>query len=271
MGKKNSISILGCGWLGLPLTQECLQTGMVVRGSATARVKADEQKALGISSYVIHLNEPETLNQLPEFLNSHYLVIAIPPRARTQGNYPEQIAAVVPFIEQSSVKKVLFISSTSVYPNTNGEVTEICQGMPDSTSGKMLIEVEQMLLQNINFDTTVLRMAGLCGYDRQPGRFLAGKKQVPNGSGPVNLIHRDDCLSIIMEIMRQNKWNEVFNCCSDIHPTRREFYTKAAMGLQLEPPGFLETDTPAFKIISNTKLKKVLNYQFKYPDPMMMI
>lgn len=244
---------------------------MTVRGSATSQLKAEELKTQGIYPYVIHLNQPATFDQFAGFLNSHYLVIAVPPRARVQNNYPEQIANIVSAIEQSSVEKVLFISSTSVYPNTNGEVSESYQGIPESDSGKMLIEVEQMLLQNTHFETTVLRMAGLCGYNRQPGRFLAGKKDLPNGNGAVNLIHRDDCLAIILEIIRQDKWNEIFNCCSDSHPSRREFYTRAATALQLEAPQFSETNISTYKSISNAKLKKALNYQFKYPDPMMMI
>jgi NAD dependent epimerase/dehydratase family enzyme len=111
-------------------------------------------------------------------------------------------------------------------------------------------------------------MAGLYGYDRQPGRFLAGKKELVNADGKVNLIHQDDCIQIINNVLEKQLWNEVYNCCSDEHPTRQEFYTKAALTLGMEPPEFLPKEKSVFKIISNQKLKAALNYEFIHPDPM---
>ena len=55
------------------------------------------------------------------------------------------------------------------------------------------------------FNTTVIRFGGLIGYDRMPGKFLTGKKDLPNGDAPVNLIHRDDCVQIIYQIIKNEK------------------------------------------------------------------
>ncbi|WP_258929292.1 hypothetical protein [Flavobacterium davisii] len=49
--------------------------------------------------------------------------------------------------------------------------------MPQKDSGKALLIVEKMLLNQIQFKTTIIRFSGLIGYDRMPWRFLAGKKE----------------------------------------------------------------------------------------------
>ncbi|MEQ6120882.1 SDR family NAD(P)-dependent oxidoreductase [Reichenbachiella sp. MALMAid0571] len=233
--------------------------------------KLDLLKINHINPFLIDLRNEDSVSKLSDFLKSDILIIAIPPRVKVQNDYQNQITKLIPFVERSSVEKVILISSTSVYPNANSEVSEEFQGIPDSASGKVLLEVENLLFHNHKFDTTILRMAGLYGYDRKPGRFLAGKKGLDNHNGAVNLIHQDDCIAIINKIIEKGIWNEVFNCCSDKHPGRKEFYTKAALTLGLEPPEFLDNSLTSHKIISNNKLKKILGYQFKYPDPMELV
>ncbi len=262
---------MGCGWLGFPLAIHFLKEGKSVNGSTTSLEKIDIQKKHHINPFLIDLRSENSLSELNAFLKSEILIIAVPPRIKAQNDYQNQITKLIPFVEKSPVKKVIFISSTSVYPNANIEVSEEFKGIPDSASGKVLLEVEGLLQQNKSVETTILRMAGLYGYDRKPGRFLAGKKELSNGNGVVNLIHQDDCIAIISSVIEKGIWNEVFNCCSDKHPTRKEFYTKAALTLGLEPPEFLDNSLSSYKIISNYKLKRILDYQFKHPDPMELV
>ena len=83
------------------------------------------------------------------------------------------------------------------------------------------------------------------------------------------MIHRDDCIQVIYEIINQEIWNELFNVCSDNHPTRKEFYTQQAKKQGFVPPEFAIDGEPSFKIISNEKLKKKLDYKLLFPDPSM--
>ena len=111
-------------------------------------------------------------------------------------------------------------------------------------------------------------MGGLVGGDRKAGRFLAGKKDVKNGNAPINMIHRDDCIGVINEIVEQEIWEETFNVCADEHPTRKEFYLAQTAKQELEAPTFSDDEEVSFKIISNEKVKTLLGYNFLYPDPM---
>ena len=78
------------------------------------------------------------------------------------------------------------------------------------------------------------------------------------------MIHRDDCIGIIEQIIKKSIWNETFNACADTHPTRREFYSKAALAIGEDVPDFIETNSKNKKIISSHKLKMMLNFKFKY-------
>lgn len=264
-----TISILGCGWLGFPLAQFLISKGFIVKGSTATRDKRAVLKEAGIQDYYINLDSLINPDFDPEFFNSEILIINIPPKRRDDivVFHKQQIEAIVEQIKKSSVNKILFVSSTSVYPNVNGEVTEDEDLEPTKSSGKALKAVENMLMNLNDIQTSVLRLAGLVGYDRMPGRFLSGRSNLKNAKSPVNLIHRDDCILIIHEIIRKAVWGEILNGCCDVHPLRKDYYSAQAKLIGAGPPVFGDCEASDFKIISNKKLKDILKYKFKYPDP----
>ncbi len=138
---------------------------------------------------------------------------------------------------------------------------------PEKLSGRALLSIERLLLDNKNFKTTVLRFGGLIGYDRKPGAFLSGRKGLTGGGSPVNLIHRDDCIGVIETILKKGVWEETFNACADIHPNRKDYYTEQAGIGGFDPPEFEESEKSAYKIVNSGKLKSLTAYDFKYPDP----
>lgn len=140
----------------------------------------------------------------------------------------------------------------------------------DENADSVLLHIETLFRANPNFRTTILRLSGLVGYSRHPGNFFANGKLVQHADAPVNLIHQDDCIGIIDAIIEQDEWDQVFNGCADTHPTKRIFYSHARALLALPAPSFSAADTNEleFKIVSNTKVKQQLNYQFIYPDVM---
>lgn len=267
------ISILGCGWLGLPLGSFLAKNGMLVKGSVTTAEKFSALQAAGIEPFQLLLSPELSGTNTDDFFQCDVLVVNIPPQRREDiiEYHPAQIKALIENILKGNVKKVLFISSTSVYPDVNREVFEHEDLTPAKGSGKALRIVEDMLTQQEEFATTIVRFGGLVGYDRLPGRFLASKKDVPNADAPVNIIHQDDCIEIIYQIIKKEIWGEVFNACTDKHPLRKDYYTQAALQIGLEAPVFTDKGATNFKIINSDKLKQRLNYSFKYPDPIEML
>lgn len=263
-----TISILGCGWLGLPLAEFLLKKGFQVKGSVSRPERIEILQQKGIIPWQIQITDTEmTGENLSGFLASEILIVNFPPARREDivDYHTGQIKQLIAAINKSSVRFVLFVSSTSVYPSLNRLITEADSFEPTKGSGKALIAVEDLLLSQTGFQTTVLRFAGLIGYDRKPGKFLSGKKNIEDG--PVNVIHQDDCILIINEIIEQGVWGEVFNACSDMHPTRKAFYSLAAAKIGLPAPEFT-AGSASFKIVNSDKIKNRLGYSFKYPNPL---
>ena len=262
------ISVLGCGWLGLPLAEKLKSEGYRMKGSTTTASKMKQMEQKGIQPYFIRLNPSINEDYDPSFFECETLILNIPP-SRKQPDisefYPAQIEEIIRLGE--NIKKVLFISSTSVYPNLNREVHEKDAGGSLSNSGQALLKAEEILKSQRNFKVTTLRFCGLYNAERNPGRFLAGRKLSMNGRDKVNLIHLEDCIHIIFEILKNEMWEETFNACADAHPEKQEFYSLATQKLGLEPPAFDENTDSSYKIISSEKLKKHLNYNFRHPDP----
>lgn len=247
-----TVSILGCGWLGKPLGISLLQQGYSVKGSTTSELKLSELDKLGIDPYLINIEDREEHHL---FLQSEIVIIAI------TSKDIEAFQHLIDQIEFWNVQKVIFISSTSVYPNTNGIVTE-----ENETVQKPLTEIENSFRENKSFETTILRFAGLYGPDRHPGNWFRGGRLIPQPEGFVNMIHQEDCIQIIEEIIAKDCWNITLNACSNHHPTRREFYTKAKESLGYDEPIFEEADQLSYKIVSSKKLQEVLDYTFTHND-----
>lgn len=267
------ISILGCGWLGLPLAQQLIADGYPVKGSTTREEKLGSLKAAGIEPFRIVLGETVE-GDLKGFLDSDILILDIPP-GRQEGNeefHVLQVSQLIDALLLSPVKHVLFISATSVYPELNMEVFEDDALDPDlagKPAGRALLFVEEMLRSEQAFTTTVVRFGGLIGPGRNPSDFLQRMKTVADPEQPVNLIHLDDCIGVVSAILRQGAWGEVFNACCPEHPTRGAFYEAAAssLGIDVRLAERQESSRP-FRIVNSRKLDDVLGYRFLHPDPL---
>ncbi len=263
-----NISLLGCGWLGLPLAQHLISKGYVVKGSTTSIDKKEVLKSVSIEPYLINLKEDKIEGDMSNFLHqSEILIIDIPPKLRglVKENFVQKITNLIPYIEQSTIKKVLFISSTSVYADTENlpTITEETIPNPDTESGKQLYEVEQMLQSNTQFKTTILRFGGLIGANRNPINMLAGRTDVANPEAPINFIHQTDCIGVIEAILNQNSWNEIYNAIGLEHFLRKNYYSEKAKELGLTPPQFNFEKISLGKYVSNAKIKNQLGYTFK--------
>jgi nucleoside-diphosphate-sugar epimerase len=260
------ISILGCGWLGFPLAKALIENGFSVKGSTTSLGKIARLENAGITPFLIEIGENGINGNVDEFLKeSSILIINIPPKLRGNSteNFLSKIKNILPIIEKSGIKKVLFVSSTSVFSDENELVTEVTIPNPETESGKQLLECEKLLHENSHFETTILRFGGLIGEDRNPIYFLAGRSNIENPDAPINLIHQEDCIGIILKIIESNCWQETFNAVAPFHPTREEYYSQKAKEYNLELPIFVASKPSIGKTILSDKLENVLKYQFK--------
>ena len=260
------VSILGCGWLGLPLAKAMIAKGFTVKGSTTTPDKTEVLSKAGIHPFLIDLDDELPALATSDFLcGSEILIINIPPKVKANSaeNYAGKLQKLLPFIKEAAIQKVLFVSSTSVYADNNSFVTEDSLANPDTESGRQVLQAEQLLQGMPYFKTTILRFAGLIGEGRNPVKYLAGRENIPNPDAPVNLIHQTDCIGIIMTIIEKNIWGEVFNAASPQHPSREVYYTNKAAESGLPQPKFDHTKPCIGKTIAVDKVEQGLGYTFK--------
>ncbi|GAA4275223.1 NAD-dependent epimerase/dehydratase family protein [Aquimarina gracilis] len=262
------ISILGTGWLGLPLAKAFVEENYVVKGSTTSENKLENLRNHKIKGYQISLNEEGPVGDINSFLSgSDTLIINIPPglRKNPEINFVAKIQTLLPHIEKSDIENVLFISSTSVFPDLEGFPSISEETTPNATSnaGKQLIGVEQLLQNHKGFKTTILRFAGLFGPNRHPATMLSRRSNIKNPEAPVNLIHLDDCIGIINQIIRTQRWGYIFNASYPDHPEKSKYYGKICKEMGLPLPDY-DFQTPSKgKLVKSDKIEHSLKYRFK--------
>lgn len=262
LGTNKKISILGCGWFGLELAKDLIAQGYTVKGSSTTNEKLSTLEQYGINPFLVNFQESEE-NFKAEFFDCDLLWICIPPKRRSseQQTFLSKIERISAAAIKYKIKQVVFISSTSVYGDTNITVTEKTLPDPESDSGKAILAAESVLQNQLAFCTTIIRFGGLFGPGRDPGRFFSGKTAIPNGNAPVNLIHLSDCIGLSNKLLQTEAFGHIYNACSTEHPTKKEFYTLAAQKSGLILPSFIN-ELLSFKLVNSENVPKYLNYVF---------
>lgn len=265
------ISILGCGWLGLPLGIQLKTAGHNIKGSTTRKEKVALLVEKGIAPFLIDLDDEHAASNAAKlgFFDCDILIISVPPRSKTMpaDYHTRQIAQVLSHIDPTVAPNIIYISATSVYPKNTDIANETYALDASSTGNKALYEAEQLLLGS-GYPLNILRCGGLMGYDRIPAKYFQGKA-VPNGGGPVNYIHRDDVIGIIETLIAKNTWGETYNLVAPMHPSRIEVFKKNVQDFNFTPPKFSVEPLPDnCRLILGEKVIKTLQYEFLFPDPL---
>ncbi|MCT8339498.1 NAD(P)H-binding protein [Flavobacteriaceae bacterium TK19130] len=262
-----TISITGLGWLGKPLYNRLNTLGFNVKGSVSSNQKAAQFQQKRIEAYKLLITEQGVEGEVRAVLEDvDILIIMIPPglRHNSGADFVKKMTHYRTAIEKAGVSKVILISSTSVYGDAQGNVTEKDSPQPEAENGRQLLQVEQDFFRAEAFQTSVVRFGGLVGGSRQPVRFLAGRTDLANGEAPVNLIHREDCLNILTAIIMKDAFGHIFNAVHPLHPTKEDYYTEKARELSLEPPQYRsERSDQKFKEVNSVQLTEILGYTFQ--------
>ncbi|BDD12269.1 NAD(P)-dependent oxidoreductase (plasmid) [Fulvitalea axinellae] len=264
------VSILGCGWLGTPLAKQLLDSGYRVKGSTTDSEKFKELERIGVKPYKINLSPEINSDYDQDFFEATTLFVMFPPDTREDIDdyFPYQFECLMNLIHRSPIQHIVFISSSCIYPSLNNVVTERDAINPETKKGKALMRVERMLQMEPDFTVTVVRMSEVYGEGRHPGAYLSGKKNIPNGRAPVNLIHQADAVNVLQRVLETPSCKgEVINVCAPGHPTREEFYRKAAVDGGFSAPVFLDEPVRSYNVISTEKLNRLVNYKFIHDNP----
>lgn len=263
-----TISVLGCGWLGFPLAKKLVELHYNVKGSTTSQEKLQFLEREKVNPFLVTFNPTFEGDEI--FFNADVLIINIPPRARKLGEafHLEQIDNICNSKLLKEIKKIIFVSSTSVYEANNNEVNE-----NNASPSHFLVKAEKKLIdfcEQKRLNITILRCGGLMGYERIPCKYFAGKTEVDSGHVPVNYVHRDDVIGVIVHILKNNIWGEIFNVVSPFHPTKKELLEINCPENNFDLPKYSETSSKTpYKIVSAQKLIQEAGYKFIFSDPLL--
>ncbi|WMY75898.1 SDR family oxidoreductase [Buttiauxella selenatireducens] len=269
------VAIVGLGWLGMPLAMSLSARGWQVTGSKTTLDGVEAARMSGIDSYQLQLT-PELIcdsDDLDALLDVDALVITLPARRTGEGDdfYLQAVQEIVDSALAHDIPRIIFTSSTSVYGEREGVVKETSLLEPVTASGRVLKELETWLHDLPGTSVDILRLAGLVGPERHPGRFLAGKTDVANGAHGVNLVHLEDVISAITLLLQAPKGGHIYNLCAPDHPSRAEFYSLMARQMNLDAPNFrTEAQNGRGKLVDGNRICNELGFEYQYPNPLVM-
>lgn len=261
----STIGIIGCGWLGFPLAISLIKDGHQVYGSTTSEEKLKILEKEQIIPFQITFEEDQIQGDILNFLEKiDYLIVNVPPKLRSDSskNYVKKIQLLHQEVKKSELKKIIFISSTSVYGDIEGDVTENTIPQPTTASGKQLLASEKIFKNDPDVQTTIIRFGGLIGSDRHPINKLSKRQNLSAGNHPINLIHLNDCIRIITAVLVNSWWNEVINGVYPEHPSKQKYYTLEAEKRGLQKPDYKVDNSKKGKIVHSTLLINVKKFNY---------
>ena len=99
-----------------------------------------------------------------------------------------------------NIKRMIYISSTGVYPKRNGLWQEDSEFEPDTNSGKLRLITEKTL--GSFFKLHVVRPGGIYGNGRGIDVRLKSGKHIPVSGTPVHRIHVKDLAGIVFHLLK---------------------------------------------------------------------
>lgn len=243
LGGMSQILIIGLGYLGMSLARRLQSSGWQVRGWVRSEETA---QALRQEGWNVHAGDVANPDDWPHDRDAITHVVHC---ASSSQSGPEVYAQVYrEGIRQAlaalPMRRLVFVSSTSVYAQTNGEwVDETSVAEPQVETGRLLREAEDLARSGGGM---VARVSAIYG----PGRGVLLKKflqqeAVIEGDGQrwLNQIQRDDIAAALQVLLDRGTLGETYNVSDGAPCTLLAFYEWLASTLDqpLPPRGPIPT------------------------------
>ncbi|WP_350628331.1 NAD-dependent epimerase/dehydratase family protein [Pseudoalteromonas sp. CAL260-MNA-CIBAN-0059] len=249
----NNLVVLGAGWLGSALCVNAQQAGWQVQGTHRSAVHEHDFERQFL------LENGQLTHQID--LQNAYWVCAIPPRSRhSESNYAQTLTAALTLAKKLNAKGFLLCSSTGVYDQEPGVYSESSDISCTNERQIKLYEAEEQVLEQ---NGKVLRLAGLVGPNREPGRFIAGKELNTSAEQVVNMVHQQDVINAIFAVLEHwHQGQSIYNVVNPSHPCKRDYYAQKCQQHGGEMPRFTGADTAERKVLGSAIEALGFSYQY---------
>ncbi len=253
--------LIGCGYIGLPLALRLREKGCAI--SAWVHSAAS---AATLAEYAFHRVLTGSVADDAAWsaaADDYDLVIHCASSGRGgEAAYEEVFLQGARMMSERLPRaRKLFVSSTSVYGQTEGEiVTEESSAEPATVTGRILREAEKVALAS---GATVVRSTGIYGPNRGVlfEKFRRGEAVIEgDGLRWINQIHQRDLVAALAHLIEADAPGEIYDASDDTPVTLRDYYAWCSEFLRKPMPPYGPVNTQrkrglTSKRVTNAKLR----------------
>ncbi len=271
--------IIGCGDVGLRVAQRLISREQQVTGIVLSEHSASLCEECGIEALHTDLDDLDALDVI-ETTDTEIYYFAPPP---SQGEHDTRIAHFLAVAKARPPKRLVYISTTGVYGDCNGEwIDETWPASPQTERANRRWNAEQQLGEwssASGTDVIILRVGGIYGPDRLPIERIPKMTVICPEEAPYsNRIHADDLAEICIAAMDRGKPGEIYNATDGDPTTMTDYLYRVADRAGIERPPCASLDEAEEKLspamlsfvsearrIDNSKMLKELGVELQYP------
>ena len=261
VNKKIKVFIFGSGQVSRALAEKLHKTNINFKVVSRKSGIFKGKKFIRISKILNH-------NSL---IKKNILVSTIPPNKIGE----DYILKKLPIPTLSLFKKIIYISSTSVYQS--GKVDEKTLPFPKTKLGIRRLKIENKWRRN-NFNVSIIRSGGI--YNEENNlltRYLKSDyKIIYKKNHFTNRIHIDDLVGIIFKIINKKKSKGIYNAVDSDFVNNFEIIEKLSKKFDFPKPKKILYDKNEIscnikqfykvsKMVFSNRILRELNYKLKFP------
>lgn len=198
---KSSLLVIGCGDIGAAVARHFVAEGWDVWG-----VRRQPMELPGATMLQADVTVPDSLHVLAG-LRPEFVLLVLTPGTFTDERYRqvyvEGLRNCLAVLDRSRLRRVFWVSSTSVFHQRDGELLdEDSPAVASGFSGRHLLEAEALLRES-GIAHTAIRFGGIYGpgRDRLLRQLRGGHRSPENPVQYSNRIHRDDTVGILQFLL----------------------------------------------------------------------
>ncbi|MFN3192640.1 MAG: NAD-dependent epimerase/dehydratase family protein [Aureliella sp.] len=295
------VLIVGCGYVGSEVVRQAPE-GTQVSVLTRSRERFEELRQLGVEPVYGHwLASPEHLAAGGDSSanwsddasaawaanppKADAILVAVPHRADSSGGDEDGEQTHVVGLQNlegayrkanQQPPRLIYLSTTGVYGQADDcEVNEQTPVSPTRIGPRIAVAAERWLQQNSNWESQILRLAGIYGPGRIPlaARLRGGEALTVPQDGYLNLIHVTDIARVIWRLMQGDTTGKLYVLSDGVPVLRKEFYCFLASLCGVKDPVFEAPDPTSprarragNKRVNPERILRELAVNLQFPD-----